>query len=140
MDSSSSGRSQLQPYLDASPFVGFLGLRLEHADANAGELTLAMPMRAELARGGPTSQFHGGSVASLIDTAGDFALMQLVAAPVPTINLRVDYLRPCTGAWLRAKARVRRAGKTVAVVDIDVLDDQDRLCAVGRGCYGTTSL
>jgi acyl-coenzyme A thioesterase PaaI-like protein len=35
-------------------------------------------------------------------------------------------------------ARVRRAGKTVAVVDIDVLDDQQRLVAVGRGTYSGT--
>ncbi len=36
---------------------------------------------------------------------------------------------------LKGTARVRRAGKTVAVIDIDVFDDQDRLVAVGRGTY-----
>ena len=30
-------------------------------------------------------------------------------------------------------------GCAVGVVDIDVYDDQDRLCAVGRGCYGTSN-
>ena len=33
---------------------------------------------------------------------------------------------------------VRRTGRTVGVVDIEVYDDQERLCAIGRGCYGTT--
>ena len=56
---------------------------------------------------------------------------------VPTINLRVDYLRPATGAYLDAHATVRRRGRTIGVVDIDVLDDEDRLCAVGRGTYST---
>jgi len=31
---------------------------------------------------------------------------------------------------------VRRSGRTVAIVDIDVTDAEGRLVAVGRGCYG----
>jgi acyl-coenzyme A thioesterase PaaI-like protein len=38
---------------------------------------------------------------------------------------------------LLAVARVRRAGRTVGVVDIDVADSSGRLIALGRGCYGT---
>jgi acyl-coenzyme A thioesterase PaaI-like protein len=34
-------------------------------------------------------------------------------------------------------ARVRRAGRTVGVVDIDVTDSSGRLTVLGRGCYGT---
>ena len=67
---------------------------------------------------------------------GDFAVAVVVKGGVPTINFRVDYLRPSTGTHLVAKARIRRVGRTVGVVDIDVFDDQGRLTAVGRGCYG----
>ena len=56
---------------------------------------------------------------------------------MPTINIRIDYLRPASDTRLHAQARVRKAGRTVGVVDIDVLDDQGRLIAVGRGTYGT---
>jgi uncharacterized protein (TIGR00369 family) len=56
---------------------------------------------------------------------------------VPTINLRIDFLRPASATDLRAVARIRRAGRTVGVVDIDVIDEQDRVIAIGRGCYGT---
>jgi uncharacterized protein (TIGR00369 family) len=56
---------------------------------------------------------------------------------VPTINFRVDYLRPAMTARLTATATVRRAGRTVAIVDIDVEDGEGRLVAVGRGCYAT---
>ena len=66
---------------------------------------------------------------------GDFAVALVVKGGVPTINFRVDYLRPSTGSYLLARATVRRVGKTVGVVDIDVLDEQQRLTAVGRGCY-----
>ena len=56
---------------------------------------------------------------------------------MPTINLRVDYLRPAIKTSLTTTARVRRAGKSVGVVDIDVFDDQKALVAVGRGTYST---
>ncbi len=55
---------------------------------------------------------------------------------VPTINFRTDFLRPAISPRLTATARVRRAGRTVGVVDIDVFDDEERLVAVGRGTYG----
>lgn len=94
-----------------------------------------MPLRAELERGAGAPQFHGGAVASLIDTAGTFALIMGTHAPAPTINFRVDYLRPSSGL-LTAEAVVRRAGKSVGVVDVDVHDEERRLTAVGRGCFG----
>ena len=129
--------ARLQERLDASPFSRFLGLKLMHADAASNSVVIAMPMRPELERLASTGQFHGGAIASLIDIAGDFALILSVGDAVPTINYRVDYLRPATGSELRARATVRRAGRTVGVVDIDVHDTEQRLVAVGRGCYGT---
>ena len=96
-----------------------------------------MELRPELERMPGTGQWHGGAIAGLIDTAGDFALVLNSGGPVPTINFRVDYLRPATTRKLTATATVRRAGRTVGVVDIDVADEQGRLVAVGRGCYGT---
>jgi len=56
---------------------------------------------------------------------------------LPTINFRVDYLRPAVGTALLATARVRRAGKSVGVVDVDVADDAGRVVAIGRCTYST---
>jgi len=84
-----------------------------------------------------SGQYHGGVIASLIDIAGDYALIAVLGHGVPTINFRVDYLRPATNTDLIAQARVRRAGRTIGVVDIDVIDDDGRLIALGRGCYST---
>ena len=81
--------------------------------------------------------FHGGPIASLIDIAGDMAVAVKAGGGVPTISLRVDYLRPSVGPFLMATARVRRFGRTIAVADVDVTDDQGRLCAVGRGTYSS---
>lgn len=129
-------REQLQQWLDESPMSAFLGLSCTDLDTEQGLVVLRMPVREELERlPGGGGQFHGGAVSALIDTAGDFAVATAVGGGVPTINFRVDYLRPSTGAYLMARATVRRAGRTVAVADVDVLDDQGRLTAVGRGCY-----
>jgi uncharacterized protein (TIGR00369 family) len=127
----------VRAWLQLSPFIAFMNLELVSVDAQAGEVAMKMPMRPEFERGGDIGgQFHGGPVAALIDTVGDFAVAVVVKGGVPTINFRVDYLRPSTGTHLLAKAKTRRVGRTVGVVDIDVFDDQNRLTAVGRGCYG----
>ncbi|MGH8241057.1 MAG: PaaI family thioesterase, partial [Steroidobacteraceae bacterium] len=72
-----------------------------------------------------------------VDIAGDFALIAVLGHGVPTINFRVDYLRPAVGTDLIERAQVRRPGRTVGVVDIEVEDGNGRLVAIGRGCYGT---
>jgi uncharacterized protein (TIGR00369 family) len=126
---------QIQAAFDASPFLGFLRLRVVALDHEAGTLTVSMPMRPELERRLGTGQFHGGPIAAFIDSVGDYAIGMAVGGGVPTINLRIDYLRPAVGSILTGTARVRRAGRTVALVDVDVYDEQRALVAVGRGTY-----
>ena len=126
---------QIQAAFDASPFLGFLGLKVVALDHEAGTLTVSMPMRPELERRLGSGQFHGGPLAAFIDSVGDYAIGMAVGGGVPTINLRIDYLRPAVGGVLTGTARVRRAGRTVALVDVDVYDEKQALVAVGRGTY-----
>jgi len=126
---------RMQAMLDGSPFIHLMKMRAVSLDRERQQVVLDIPLAPEFERHPGTGQFHGGAIASLIDVAGDFALVILLGGGVPTINLRVDYLRPAGGNRLRACASVRRAGRTIGVVDIDVTDDSDRLVAIGRGCY-----
>ncbi len=126
---------QVQAIFDASPFLGFLQLRAVALNHDAGTLTVTMPMRPELERRIGTAQFHGGPIAAFIDIVGDFAVGMTVGGGVPTINLRIDYLKPAVGTLLTGTARVRRTGRTVALVDVDVHDEKQSLIAVGRGTY-----
>lgn len=127
----------LQAYMDASPFISNAGMRVTAADHDAEALTMTMALKPEFERGAGTGQFHGGPIAALIDTAGCFALIMLLGQGVPTVNFRTDYLRPAINTSLRAEAQVRRVGRTVGVVDVDVFDDENRLVAVGRGTFGS---
>ncbi|MEL7029704.1 MAG: PaaI family thioesterase [Pseudomonadota bacterium] len=128
---------RLQAELNACPAIEFLGLQAEEFDQDQTRVVFRMPLRAELERAAGTKQFHGGPVASLIDTAGDYAVALAVGGGVPTVNFRVDYLRPSVGDYLLATAQARRVGRSLAVADIDVTDPEGRLCAIGRGCYST---
>jgi uncharacterized protein (TIGR00369 family) len=130
-------REQLEEKLAHSPFIAFLGLQVLLADPEKQEVTMRSQLKPEFERGRGTGQWHGGVIASLIDTVGDYALVMLLGRPLPTINFRVDYLRPAINTALTLVARVRRAGKTVGVVDIDVYNDAEALVAVGRANYAT---
>ena len=128
-------KGQVQTLLDDSPYIGFMNLEVVSMDLDKDEIVIKMPMRPEFERRAGTGQYHGGAIAALIDIAGDYALVMKVGGGVPTINFRVDFLRPGTNTSLTATATTRRLGRSVAVVDIDVHDDQGKLCAVGRGTY-----
>jgi uncharacterized protein (TIGR00369 family) len=132
-----SEESTLTALLQESPFQQLFDLSCTRLERTTGEVEIAMGYTPSVERSTGTRQYHGGAIASLIDIAGDYALWAVLGFGVPTINIRIDYLRPAAATRLRAQARVRKAGRTVGVVDIDVLDDQDRLVAVGRGTYGT---
>jgi len=128
-------QEQVQTLLDDSPYIGFMNLEVVSMDLDKDEIVIRMPMRPEFERRAGTGQYHGGAIAALIDIAGDYALVMKVGGGVPTINFRVDFLRPASNTALTATATTRRLGRTVAVVDIDVHDDNGKLCAVGRGTY-----
>ena len=129
----------LQSLMDASPFIHNAEMQVTGADPTSEILTVTMPLKPEFERQAGSGQFHGGPIASLIDTAGCFALIMILGHGVPTVNFRTDYLRPAINTDLKAVASVRRVGRLVGIVDIDVFDDQERLLAVGRGTFGSQS-
>jgi uncharacterized protein (TIGR00369 family) len=128
---------ELQAMLDHSPFIAFLGLKVTEADPAKELVTMTCSMRPEFERGKGTGQWHGGPIAAIIDTVGDYALIMALRRGLPTINFRIDYLRPAIKTALTTTARVRRAGKSVGVVDVDVFNDQRALVAIGRATYST---
>jgi uncharacterized protein (TIGR00369 family) len=114
-----------------------LGLRLLATDPANQEVTLLAPFRSEYERGEGSGQWHGGPIASVIDTAGDFALLMVLGRGLPTINLRIDYFRPAVKTDLKLVARVRRNGRSVGVADVDAFDNAGNLVAIGRAAYST---
>ena len=132
------GKDEIQERLGHSPFIELLNLTVLAADPASQQLVVRAAMRPEFERGRGSGQWHGGPIAAIIDTVGDYALVMLLGRPLPTVNFRVDYLRPAIDTALIVSATVRRSGRLVGVVDIDVADEAGRLLAIGRATYATT--
>ena len=119
------------------PFHHWLRPELVSADPE-GNVVIRLPLRQEFRRHPERPDIHGGVIAALIDIAGHHAMAaRLAGQGVPTIDLRIDYLRPATGTELRAEAAILKLGKTLSVVDIRVLDDAGKLVAAGRGSFAS---
>lgn len=135
----------LQLALETSPFARLLGLTIESFNPDEGILVMTLPTADRLRRHDAGPQLHGGPIACLIDTAATFVVIGMRGAAVSTVDLRVDYLRPATGA-LRAVARTRRIGRTLSAADVDVFDaaevtqqgGESKAIAMGRGTFLAT--
>lgn len=125
----------MQQMCDDSPFIRFAGIRILSIEAQAQRTTWRMPWRSEFERAQGTGQWQGGPIAALIDTAGCMGLIAIIGKYAGTVDFRTDYLRPAMGDHLDAVATVRRAGRTLSVVDVDVLDSSGKLVATGRGSF-----
>lgn len=116
------------------PFHQWMGVTVERAQT--GKVVLAIPPNPAFVGNPFIPAVHGGIISALIDLAGGAALFVALKFPTPTIDMRVDFLRPAiAGRSLRATATVKSLGKTVAFVDVDVEDDEQRLVATGRCAY-----
>jgi uncharacterized protein (TIGR00369 family) len=118
-----------------SPFMRFLGLEVVRADK--GVIEVRLPFREEFIRGDGSDWLHGGVVSALADITGDYAVITETAPGVPTIDMRVDYLRPARRGDLTAVGKTVRVGRTVSVADVEIRDSMGTLVAVGRACYAS---
>jgi uncharacterized protein (TIGR00369 family) len=128
-------KAAIEAIFARSPFISSLNLEVLSLDYGEMVITIRMPQSPSMERRPGTKQFHGGPLAAFIDIVGDFAIGMMVGGGVPTMNLRIDYLKPAIGEAVIGKAVVRRRGKSAAVVDIDVTNEDGGLVAVGRGTY-----
>ena len=132
-------REELQERLSRSAFIDFLNLTVLSTDPDKGKVVMRADMRPEFERLKGSRQWHGGPLAAIIDTVGDYALVMLLGKPLPTVNFRVDYLRPAIDTALLVTATVRRSGRLVGVVDVDVANEAGQLLAIGRATYATAT-
>jgi acyl-CoA thioesterase len=119
--------------LDDVPFAKLLGI--EVVSLEPGHAVLSMKMRDDLMRNGGIA--HGGAVATLIDSAMAFAIIQTLGENehTVTVDLTIHYLRPLSEGAARASARVVRAGKRVITVSAELFDHNDKLSATAISTY-----
>ena len=122
-------RKRFIDLLERAPFSAMLGLKIESADD--GSATVRMPFDLRLLNeAGPTAPVHGGAIAALADVAACAAVWSLTATTrTATVSITVNYTGFAVNSDLIARARVKRHGKRIASVSVEVFDASDALIA-----------
>jgi len=121
----------MQARCDSTPFFRFLDITI--VEVNATQVMASMPF-AERHIGNPVlDTFHGGIIASFMETIASLTVMDGKDADHPKpINLTVDYLRPGLPGTLNTRATISRKGRRMASVEtIAWLDDPEKPVAKG---------
>ena len=105
-------------------------LGIEVLEASGESVTARMPVDGNLQ---PYGVLHGGGTAALCETVGSIGAS--IAAPdrmAMGIELNVNHLRAVSSGSITAVGTAVHSGRTTAVWDMRVTDDDGRLIAVGR--------
>lgn len=122
-------RRALIDSLQQAPFAKLLGLKIE-SSAN-GAAVVRMPFNLALLNyGGAKEPVHGGAIATLADLAACAAVWSLnETTRSATISMTVNYTGFATESDLVARAKVRRKGKRIASLTVEIADDSGALVA-----------
>jgi len=106
-------------------------LGLEFLDVSPEKIVARIPVDGNTQ---PYGVLHGGATAALCETIGSFGTA-LIAGPgkmVMGIELNVNHLRAVREGHVTATGVPLHVGRTTAVWNMEVRDDDGRLIAVGR--------
>jgi uncharacterized protein (TIGR00369 family) len=130
-----SGAEIITEFLQHSPFVAHLGMRLVALAPDRAELLL--PFAEPMITIGDT--VHGGAISALIDTTAMAASWSTESPPAnlrgTTVGLTVSFLAAARATDLTARATVLRRGKNLCNVDVEVLTAEGELAAKGLVTY-----
>jgi 1,4-dihydroxy-2-naphthoyl-CoA hydrolase len=122
------------PPLVSTPVTGFDKLiGLEVVSVGDDEARAGVPVREELLQ--PAGLVHGGVYAAIAESLASLATWTAVhgdGRTVQGLSNQTSFLRPITGGTIHALARRRHRGRTTWVWEVDVTDDDGRLCALVR--------
>lgn len=135
------------------PYIGFLGIEFER---RGDELTAVLPFRDVLIGNPLLPALHGGVTAAFLEVtavmtlnwsylwddleAGKLDLTDCAPQDLPrqpkTVDFTVDYLRTGLPRDAYARARITRAGRRYASVQVEAWqDNRDRLYAQAMGHF-----
>jgi 1,4-dihydroxy-2-naphthoyl-CoA hydrolase len=120
-----------EPFLQSRGFDAFYGLELLELGPETARARLTV--RDEHKQ--PFGLVHGGLYASIAEGLASYSTVSVV---LPTGHLAsgmsnsTSFLRPVTGGTIDAHAVCQHAGRTTWVWEVEMRDDQGRLCAVSR--------
>ena len=122
-------------HFDDDPFHRMLGITVLERRPGFGRIRLAKTGTTPVGIGGSV---HGGVLASMVDISmlvAVFAELRPGERPAGTAELGITYLRQAQGSEIFAEARVIKRGRQLAVIEVEIRDQEGQLCAKGRTLY-----
>ena len=119
--------------MNSAPYLQLLGMKVVELAEGYARLIIPVDGRMNSRLGG----IHGGVLSSIADSAVAMALFTLIKPgekPL-TVELNINYLRPVQGKQIVAEAYIVNKGRTIAVGDVNVNDEDGRLVANSRATY-----
>jgi uncharacterized protein (TIGR00369 family) len=109
------------------PLGRLLGFHL--ASVEPGEAVIELEAKEH--HSNPMGTLHGGVLCAIADSAMGVAHASMIDEheSSTTLELKINFLRPVWTGKLRAVGRVVKQGKTISLMECDVLDEKDNLVA-----------
>ncbi|HWH94700.1 MAG TPA: PaaI family thioesterase [Baekduia sp.] len=121
------------PHVLEGGFDGLYGLVIDAMDLDAGEVRAHVEV-TDVHRQ-PAGLVHGGvfaSIAESIASIGTWAAVQADGKSAQGLSNQTSFLRPILGGTVHAVARARHRGRTTWVWEVEITDDEQRLCSLVR--------
>ena len=109
------------------PVAALIGFTLAEVEPGRAVITLDADRR----HANPMGTVHGGVLCDIADAAMGIAYAATLdeGETFTTLELKINFLKPIRTGRLVAAGRVVKGGRTVGLVECDVLDDKERLVA-----------
>lgn len=129
-------RQAIRDMFPETPYMKSVGVVIERYEPD--EVVMRLPFRADLTNDG--SAYHGGVIASLMDSAGGLAAWSGhdfdKGVRAATVSLSVHYLGLArSGSDLWCEGRALKRGRELIFCEMRVTDDAGRLVADGQLTY-----
>jgi uncharacterized protein (TIGR00369 family) len=115
------------------PFATLLGFRVKSVEL--GQAVIEIEMTEHHVN--PSGTMHGGVFCAIADTAMGvaFATMLEEGEALATLELKINYLKPLWNGKILALGKVVKKGRTTALVECDILDENKQLVARASSTY-----
>ena len=131
-------RAAIAEIMPKTPFIGHLGVVFDRYEPD--DVVLRLPFREDLTNDGVV--YHGGVVASVIDTAGAAAAWSNHdfenGSRASTVSMTVNYVGACKTSDLVCTARTVRRARELIFTEIEAADADGRIVASAIQTYRIT--
>jgi uncharacterized protein (TIGR00369 family) len=110
-----------------SPIAKTLGFNLTHIEPGTATIEIEVDDRFW----NPMGTLHGGILVDIADAAMGLAYAAALedGESFTTIELKINYLRPFKEGHLKAVAKTIHHGRTIGLMDCEVIDDRGKVIA-----------